>query len=212
VAAACQHFAPERRAVLGGEAATEEAVLKRLGDYAVLHFSCHGMADFAHPLEGGLFMAHGETLTLREILALRLENARLIVLSACETGVLGMELPDEVISLPTGLLQAGAGGVVASLWPVDDLSTMMLVVRFYQLWKDDGLEPPEALRQAQLWVRDTSNGRKAAYFKSFLPEFGGGRMPVHVADVLYRASVLARSDENDFEHPFYWAAFGHTGN
>ena len=155
-------------------------------------------------------MAHDEMLTLRDILALRLENARLAVLSACETGVPGTDLPDEVISLPTGLAQAGIAGVVASLWSVSDLSTMMLIARFYELWKRDGLEPPEALRQAQLWIRDTTNGEKAEYFKGFLPEFRSGKLHVHVAGTLYKASILARPDENDFEHPFYWAAFSYT--
>jgi CHAT domain-containing protein len=209
VAAACSHF--EHPQVLGGEAATEEAVRQQLSDHAVLHFSCHGMAGFARPLQGGLLMAHDNMLTLREILSTRLERARLVVLSACETGIPGTELPDEVISLPTGLMQAGAAGVVASLWSVSDLSTMMLMVRFYELWKRDGLAPPEALRQAQFWVRDTSNGEKARHFKGFLPEFQGGeRLPVHVADTLYKA-MMARPEENDFEHPFYWAAFGYTG-
>jgi CHAT domain-containing protein/tetratricopeptide (TPR) repeat protein len=209
VAAACEHF--ECKEVLGGEAATEKAVRQQLSDHAVLHFSCHGMAGFARPLQGGLVMAHDEVLTLREILSTRLERARLAVLSACETGIPGTELPDEVISLPTGLMQAGAAGVVASLWSVGDLSTMMLMVRFYELYRRDGLAPPEALRQAQFWVRDTSNGEKARHFKGFLPEFQGQRLPVHVADTLYKASVMARPEENDFEHPFYWAAFGYTG-
>jgi CHAT domain-containing protein len=152
-------------------------------------------------------------LTLRDILSLRLQNARLAVLSACETGVPGTELPDEVISLPTGLAQAGIAGVVASLWSVSDLSTMMLMARFYELWKAEGVEPPAALRRAQCWVRDTTNGQKAEYFKRFLPEFQAGaeRMPTHVADTLYKASILARPDENDFADPFYWAAFTYTG-
>ena len=209
VSAACAHFT--HRKVLAGEAATEQAVRDQLSHHSVLHFSCHGRANFAQPLDSGLLMAHDQTLTLRDILALRLENARLAVLSACETGIPGIELPDEVISLPTGLAQAGIAGVVASLWSVSDSSTMMLMTRFYELWKGDGLEPPEALRQAQFWVRDTTNGQKAEYFKSFLPEFSGERMPVHVADTLYKASILARPDESDFEHPFYWAAFTYTG-
>jgi CHAT domain-containing protein len=159
-------------------------------------------------------MAHDEILTLRDILALRLENVRLAVLSACETGIPGTDLPDEVISLPTGLAQAGVAGVVASLWSVSDLSTMMLMARFYELWKCDSLEPPEALRQIQLWIRDTTNGEKADYFKGFLPEFQPeprSGLPVHVADTLYKASVLSHPDENDSEHPLYWAAFTYTG-
>jgi len=213
VMAACEHFAPDGRTVLGGEAATAQAVRDGLAQYPVLHFSCHGRAGFRQPLEGGLLMANDEMLTLRDILSTRLEGARLAVLSACETGIPGGELPDEVIALPTGLAQAGIAGVVASLWAVSDLSTMMLMARFYELWKAGGLQPPEALRQAQRWVRDTTNDRKAAYFKDFLPEFqpDDERLPLHVADTLYKASILARPDENDFAHPFYWAAFSYTG-
>ena len=37
------------------------------------------------------------------------------VLSACETGLISAELPNEVISMPAALLQAGFAGVVASL-------------------------------------------------------------------------------------------------
>ena len=211
VAAACEHFAPDRRKVLGGEAATEKDVRTLLPRYSVVHCSCHGLAGFARPLEGGLLLAHDEVLSLGDILALRLEKTRLAVLSACETGVPGLELPDEVISLPTGLLQAGVAGIVASLWSVSDISTMVLMSRFYDLWKGQAMEPAEALRQAQRWVRDTSNGQKAEYFKGFLPEFGVQKMPLSVADTLYKASTLARPHENDFEHPFHWAAFGYTG-
>jgi CHAT domain-containing protein len=134
------------------------------------------------------------------MLALRLENARLAVLSACETGIPGTDLPDEVVSLPTGLVQAGVAGVVASLWSVSDLSTMMLMARFYEGWMGEGLEPPEALRQAQIWVRDTTNGEKKAYLQANLGDDG-----------LPESSAWLSPDENDFAHPFYWAAFTYTG-
>jgi len=200
---ACEYFDPAQRKVLAGEAATVRAVRDRLSDYTVLHFSCHGFAGFNRPLAGGLVMAHDERLTLRDILSLWLENARLAVLSACETGVPGLDLPDEVISLPSGLAQAGIPGVVASLWSVSDLSTMMLVAHFYALWKGEGQRPAEALRHAQKWVRDTTNGEKAAFMSE--------KLPIHVADALYKASMLARPEENDFAHPFHWAAFTYTG-
>jgi CHAT domain-containing protein len=133
------------------------------------------------------------------------------VLSACETGIPDLKNADEVIALPAGLLQAG---VVASMWAVSELSTMMLMVRFYEFWRKEGLDPAEALRQSQIWMRDTANSEKADYFKGFLPEFqrpGSHRLAVHIADMLYKRYLLARPDENDFEHPFYWAAFEYTG-
>jgi len=209
VTAACEHFAYKK--VLRKKSATRSAVRNALPDNDVFHFSCHGMADFAEPLNSGLLMANNEFLTLRDFLSIELKGARLAVLSACETGIPDLKNADEVISLPAGLVQAGVTGVVASLWSVSDSSTMMIMVRFYEFWRGDGLKPAEALRQAQIWVRDTTNGEKTDYFKGFLPEFDNPRMPVQLADMLYKASLSVRLDENDFEHPFYWAAFGYTG-
>ena len=58
-------------------------------------------------------------------------RARLVVLSACETGLVGELVPDEAVGLPTGLLYAGARTVVASSWAVPDESTTLLMEYFY---------------------------------------------------------------------------------
>ena len=153
VQAAASHFATAT--ILRWEEATKERVLAALrGEEAtqhtptttsappVWHFSCHGRANLANPLLGGLVLAHDTWLTLGNLLELRLSGVRLAVLAACETGIPGTHLPDEVIGLPTGLTQAGVAGVVASLWSVRDRSTMLLLVRFYDLWRLEGLVPP----------------------------------------------------------------------
>jgi len=210
--AACDHFPDdERTRLVGGEVATKETVLEALPNYAVLHLSCHGFANPDDPLQSGLLMAHDELLTLRDIYALQLDQARLAVLSACETRIPGIDLPDEVIALPTGLVQAGVPGVVGSLWSVGDLSTAMLMVRFYNLWRGEGLDPAEALRQAQIWLRDTTNAEKAEYFGTELPELNGTRMPEPLADALFKQVALRKPDERAFAHPFHWAAFAFTG-
>ncbi|MFE4105414.1 CHAT domain-containing protein, partial [Almyronema epifaneia] len=159
IAAATASFTQPQ--VLPQEHATVDAVLAALPHASYLHLSCHGTADFNTPLNSGLLMADG-LLTLRNLLDLKLTEGltggiRLAILSACETGLPGLKLADEAISLPTGLLQAGVAGVVASLWAVSDLSTMMLLVRFYDYWREDKLEPAIALREAQKWLRDTTN-------------------------------------------------------
>jgi CHAT domain-containing protein len=52
----------------------------------------------------------------------------------------------------------------ASQWLVPDLSTMMLMTRFYELWTAEQREPAEALREAQQWTRDATNGELAQRF------------------------------------------------
>jgi CHAT domain-containing protein len=193
------------------EQATQPAVKNALANYSVLHFSCHGYANFNEPLDSGLLMANDERLSLRDLFDLRLTGIRLAVLSACETALPGIETIDEVVSLPIGMLQAGVAGVAASLWSVADISTMMLMARFYDLWRKEGLELPEALRQAQQWVRDTTNGEKVVYFKTLLPEFSTSKMAAETADALYKQVIRKRPDARDFAHPFYWAAFTYTG-
>ena len=170
VSAVLEHFQPVTdQTALGRPAVNREEVLSKLICAApnVLHFATHGEAGFENALQAGLTIAHGECLTLRDILQLRLKHIRLAVLSACETGIPGTELPDEIVSLPTGLVQAGVAGVVGSLWAVDDVSTLLLMRHFYDLWRNDGTEPSEALRQAQIRLRDTTQFDSPFYWAAF---------------------------------------------
>jgi CHAT domain-containing protein len=197
---AIAHF-PEPT-VLRHTEATVEAVRSQLIEAAIVHFSCHGTANFTQPLNSGLRMSDG-LLTLRDLFALKLTEGnasgiRLAILSACETGLPGLDNIDEVVSLPIGLLQAGVAGVVASLWSVSDLSTMILLTRFYDLWRKDGLEPAIALRQAQQWLRDASPTAIVAHCATFIPD-------------LDQQPELKRSLKLDYSHPFHWSAFSYTG-
>jgi len=210
VAAALEHFAPDQRRLLGGEAATRKAVLEEIPRYSVLHFSTHGRADLEEPLQSGLLMADG-ALSLGDLMDLRLEGARLAVLSACETGLPGAKLPEEAVSLPSGLIQAGVAGVVGSLWAVNEVSTALLMARFYDLWRQEGREPPEALRQAQIWLRDSTNAEKEAFFRQALPELEATRLAERAARVAFWDAVVRRPQDRDFAHPFHWAAFSYMG-
>lgn len=197
--------------LLRHEQATRSAMRDLLPQHTVLHFSGHGFAQLDSPLDSGLVMANDEILTLRDLLDLKLSGICLAILSACETGLPGTQLPDEVVSLPTGLLQAGVAGVVASLWSVTDLSTMLLLVRFYNFWQEENHAPIEALCEAQRWVRDTTNAEKIAYSKGLMQEPSASKMPASTVNYLYRALILARPGDRDFAHPFHWAAFSYVG-
>ena len=188
------------------EQATRQAVLASLPSINVLHCSCHGNANFQEPLKSGLAMTgDGESavLTLRDFLNLKLAESdrggiRLAILSACETGLAGIANADEAISLPTGLLQAGVAGVVASLWSVSDLSTMILLSRFYTLWRTQHLAPSVALRTAQQWLRDAEPNAIVEHCATFIPN-------------LHSQKELVRSLKLDYSHPYHWSAFSYTG-
>jgi CHAT domain-containing protein len=75
-------------------------------------------------------------------------HARLVVLSACETGLGKLSRGDEVVGLQRAFLYAGTPAVVTTLWKVDDRATFELIRAFYT--RLDSANPVEALRQAQL--------------------------------------------------------------
>lgn len=150
---------PERARVLPEEQATETAFRNAAPHVDVLHLACHGLARLGDPLQSGLLLAHNKWLTLRDLLTMRL-HARLAVLSACETSRPGTALPDEVVALPTGLLQAGVASVIASLWVVPDFDTALLMARFYS--GDFRTSPAAALQRAQRWMRDNDDDAKLA--------------------------------------------------
>jgi tetratricopeptide (TPR) repeat protein len=200
IAEALRHFPASRR--LAGKEATLQAVRQALPDHAVLHFSTHGWAGWGESEVSGLKLADGN-LYLRDLFDLHLERARLGILSACESGLPGMKLLEEVVSLPAVMMQAGVPGVLGSLWAVNDLSTAMLIARFYENWRERGLDLPQALREAQRWLRDLFHDEsKLSELQAQLPESIANRFAAEQADAFFKIAAL-----RDLSHPHYWAAF-----
>jgi CHAT domain-containing protein len=205
-------FAPEARHVLFERHATRAAVTESLPGATHLHFSCHGRFDVREPLDSALSLADAETLTLRDLLdgGLDLSAARLAVLSACQTGIVDFDkVPDEAIGFPAGLLQAGVPGVVSTLWPVDDISTAILMSRFYVEHLGNGLDPASALHRAQDWLR-TATARDMSLADRYNRRFQeSGRM--NRVAYRYMRYFRANPEARPFAHPYYWAAFTFTG-
>jgi CHAT domain-containing protein/tetratricopeptide (TPR) repeat protein len=212
-AAAIQsHFPTGSSRVLPEEAATLEAFTQHLAGATHLHLACHGGFDYREPLDSGLYLSGGERLTLRDLLDgdLDLSNQRLAVLSACQTGITEFSrVPDEVIGLPSGFLQAGVPGVVATLWSVNDRSTAVLVAEFYRLLLTELPDPATALSSARGYLRDATARDLAEWFDRRYDDSGGTDVDA------YRAAADFRSRPNQAERPYadpvYWAGFAYTG-
>jgi CHAT domain-containing protein len=114
-------------------------------------------------------LADDEALTLREIMGLRLWRMRLCFLSACETGIVGVDIPNEVVSLPVGRIQAGAAGAVASMWPVHDTTAAVLAAAFYRRWPTQDSDPAVALRDPQSWLRRATTTQVDELLVGLLP-------------------------------------------
>jgi CHAT domain-containing protein len=181
--------------------ATRERVLREMVQAQILHFACHGVARPWDPLSSCLQMSRNQEIAVRDIMPLRLRS-RLAVLSACETGRLGEVLPDEAIGLPQGLLQAGVASAIVTLWPLSDAAAIALFGRFYRLWRMDGLDPVEALREAQLWLRDATRSEVEEAFPTVRStrNWTRGSSP-----------GASKAPERAFPHPFMWAAPAWSG-
>lgn len=176
----CQLFAHKVHVdSLMAEGATETNFKKLSGQrVGLLHIGTHGFfrqpADISDPSlfetevmkSSGLYFAGAQNtlwsepirgmkddgiLTAQEISALDLRGLKLSVLSACETGR-GTIGPDGVFGLQRGFKQAGAEGILMSLWKVDDQATQILMEEFYRQILN-GADPYVALRESQKRVR-----------------------------------------------------------
>jgi CHAT domain-containing protein len=193
--------------ILNGEAATATNVLGVLARYDVLHCCCHARGEPFDPTRSALLMPDGSSIELANVFQLSPGDTRLAVLSVCEGGMRGEALPDEAISIATGLLEAGIHSVIASDWIVDDETGALLMIHFYYLWRHQRRPPTRALHEAQTWLRDSTNAAKVDQVADY---------PVGCIDEEARRHLLERlqarpRDERSFEHPFHWAAFKWTG-
>jgi len=97
-------------------------------------------------------------LTAWEAMELDLSKVDLVTLSACESGVGELVSGEGAMALGRAFLIAGAKSVLVSLWQVPDRETAELMEKFYSHYLD-GVDKPNALRQAQLEMREVVKKR-----------------------------------------------------
>jgi len=159
-ALALVYFDKSRRALLGTKEARREAVIASLAKSSHWHFATHGTFSWTNTAQSALLLADGDRLTVRDLLDCSdLGHPRLVILSGCETGVFDFQrTPDEFIGLPATFLQAGAAGVIGTLWPVDDTSTALIMMKFYNLHFANNMEPSGAAPGAAVVSRRSPAG------------------------------------------------------
>lgn len=146
-----------------GRDATRALVRGRIADATLIYIATHGIASATDAMDGSFLQladdAAGGRWTAREIQSRRVQ-ARLAVLSACQTG-LGMAHDGGIIGVARSFLNAGSSQVVMSLWNVDDAATERLMLALMAALREHS--PPEALRQAMLQERGRRGARPALW-------------------------------------------------
>jgi len=175
---------------LVGERATETWVEQHISEFDVIHFATHGYFNSVNPLFSGLVLAPDEAagtdglLELHEVSGLPIK-ARLVTLSACQSGVGELKSADELVSLSRAFMYAGTRSILSTLWRVDDVSTALLAKHFYR--------------------------RYAGHVRAGADEREGDAGRAGMAESLRYAQLQVMNDGRHY-HPMYWAGMVLTGD
>jgi len=157
-----------------GVTATEAQFKQSANQYNVLHLAMHGILNQNHPMASAMaFTEDGDTLEDNflygyEIAQMDL-NAKLVVLSACETGYGKFDQGEGVMSLARSFMYAGVPSAIVSLWQVNDASTAVLMQLFYENL-NQGMTKSMALAMAKRNYIKQAEGIAAhpAYWAAFV--------------------------------------------
>jgi CHAT domain-containing protein/Flp pilus assembly protein TadD len=171
--------------LLIGAAATKQNVMSEMERSDVIHLATHAVLDEWYPLRSKLLLAKDSlgaspessdgVLQASEIYGLNLDRAKLVVLSACQTGIERYYGGEGMVGMARPFIAKGIPLVVASLWPVDSPSTADLMISFHRHRRGGrGLPTAEALRLAQVeMLRDTSSDNHLPYHWASFITIGG---------------------------------------
>ncbi|APG47890.1 CHAT domain-containing protein [Phaeobacter porticola] len=205
---------PQAR-IIDGSSATPTAVLEAFKSQQIVHLACH--SRYGGHNDTGIFLADGEFLSLRRMVAVGHQQLQtsLVVLSACEAGLVGLTSDrDEYVGLPGTLLELGVTGVVAPLWPVHDDAALVFSDHFYRcLFGPTGataMSPVQALSGAKQFLRDATwktltedHYLEASMYSSSAPRLR------RIDKTLTPAESGAPSslEEKPFAHPHHWSGW-----
>ncbi|MGF7213550.1 CHAT domain-containing protein [Skermanella aerolata] len=160
---------PTRNQVLADYALPTKAMLRRVGGADIVHVAVHGNFEPEEPLLSYLKLrkegADDGKLTAAEMFGLPLTDARLVALSACQSGEIEVTNANETLGMVRGLLYAGANALLLSQWDVDDRATVLWMETFYRAARTEPLAA--AVRRANAAVMVDPRYRHPRYWAAF---------------------------------------------
>lgn len=168
---------------------------------AILHIASHFNLKPGQEDDSFLLLGDGSHLKLSEIRkqkALSFKGIDLVTLSACQTALGGGD-GSEIEGFGAAAQANGAAAVLASLWPVADDATPILMRDFYHAMIVQGLTKAAALRIAQISML---TGNQASQVVATLERGVSGRQKKTTAD----------TPQATFAHPYFWSPFVLMGN
>ncbi|QXE21671.1 TPR repeat-containing protein [Richelia sinica FACHB-800] len=218
---------PSEKRLIGSSQATVNNFRQLAEQVQIIHCCHHAESCLYNPLESQLKLGDA-SITLGQLMSpgWRLPNLVDVFLSCCETNLGKPSITDNLLTLSTGFLCAGAISVISSLWKVDDLATALFSIFYYQQRQKDK-NRPEALKEAQIKLRELRKADLEEISKeieSKEKELIGDRKKytrnsgeysqwkhqysIHTKiNKLLKHRVQTSDSEFPFAHPRYWSAF-----
>lgn len=195
-----------------GPSTAIENLIKCLNGARIWHFPGHGHFQIDDPLGSTIELSQDIRLSLEQLMdQVGLVAPKLVVLASCESGLFDKNnMRNELIGWPSAMMQLGAKGVIATLWKVNSFPTMLLMCKFYRMFIEDGIAASEALRKAQIWLRDSS---LADLRRAVIDLAESESLTKDKADFLGEAFSQMNVEEDDtpFQEQIYWGAFVYHG-
>jgi len=171
-----------RRVLLTGAQATEQEVRAKLKDCDVAHLALHCLVEEKALVLAGPGAANGGQgpalstessaddglLYLNEIYGISLPRTRLVVLSACQSGLGQYYRGEGIVSLARPFLALRVPTVVASLWSVDSEATAELMIEFHRERKTGNQGASDSLRAAQIKMARRASFEHPYYWAPFI--------------------------------------------
>ena len=178
----------------------KEETIYSLTNYSFVHLATHAFFAIGQPEDSFILLGDGDIITMPDIQTLLLRNVDLVVLSACNTGIGGINNGNgvEILGFGYQMQNAGTKAAIASLWSVSDGGTQILMNTFYALLHQGNISKAEALRQAQV-IMITGD------FKLI-----GSQQDRAILQST--RNNLSPNVVNNLSHPYYWAPFFLIGN
>ncbi|MFJ6985659.1 MULTISPECIES: CHAT domain-containing protein [unclassified Streptomyces] len=158
------HTAPRR---IDGPSSTPAEVMAAVLDDIIVHFSCHGRADWNDPSRSAVLLGGTAALTLADITRSRFRNSPLIVLASCDIAAPDRVVPDQTFGIPAAFLHSGAGTVIAPAYAVSRPAAILLTVRLYAELAE-GHPPHQSLTRTQRWIATTPTDDKVAFVRELI--------------------------------------------
>jgi CHAT domain-containing protein len=170
----------------------EQATINRfknsIAGAGIIHVASHASADTSGGLQP-LIDFYDSSLYLNEIYTMHI-NPRLVVLSACETGIGVIDKSEGAMSLARAFYYAGAKNIITSLWSVDDKSTATLFSRFYADIRNDDYS--RALYDSKLnYIKNATPSTASPYYWAGFIHIGNQKQPGKSNRAAWIIAILA---------------------